>query len=36
MLGTGARLGTTYSSIIINQKFIEKHTKTLDDHIKDL
>ena len=36
IVGSGVRLGTTYSSILINQKFIEKNIKTLDDHIKGI
>lgn len=36
MIGSGVRLGTTYSTILINQDFIQKNTKTLDEQIKDL
>jgi DNA-directed RNA polymerase II subunit RPB1 len=36
MIGQGVRLGTTYASIMVNQKFIEKNTKTLNDKITDL
>lgn len=36
MIGSGVRLGTTYSTLMINQKFIEKNTKTLDEKLKDL
>ena len=36
MIGQGVRLGTTYSSLLINQKFVEKNRKSLTDKIKDL
>jgi DNA-directed RNA polymerase II subunit RPB1 len=36
IVGQGVRLGTTYSSVLLNQKFIEKNTKTLNDKIKDI
>lgn len=36
MIGSGVRLGTTYHTTMINQKFVEKNTKTLDENLKDL
>ena len=36
MIGSGVRLGTTYSTLMINQKFVEKNTKTLDEKLKEL
>ncbi len=36
MLGSGVRLGTTYSTLLVNQKFVEKNTKTLDEKLKEL
>lgn len=36
MIGSGVRLGTTYSSILMNQDFIAKNTKSLDEQVNAL